>query len=67
MSKIPRGYIERAARIYASNQFASDALGIHVATFGRLCKRYGIETPYERRRKGSPRPQITGLALSKAK
>jgi hypothetical protein len=42
---------ERAARLYASNQDASRALGIAAGTFGRLCRQYGIETPHARRRR----------------
>ncbi len=49
MEKIARERIERAARIYASNQEASKALGIAAGTFGRLCRQYGVETPYARR------------------
>ena len=51
MCTISRERIERAARIYLTNDAASQALGVHVATFGRLCKRYGIESPCERRRR----------------
>ncbi|MBI4530154.1 MAG: hypothetical protein HY709_01415 [Candidatus Latescibacteria bacterium] len=50
MSTISRERIERAARIYSTNDAASRALGVHVATFGRLCKRYGVVAPCERRR-----------------
>lgn len=49
--RISRDQIERAARIYVSNQDAGMALGIAPGTFGRLCRRYGIPTPQERRRK----------------
>jgi len=49
MEKIARERIERAARIYASNQDASQALGIAAGTFSRLCRQYEIETPYARR------------------
>ena len=50
MAKIERERIERAARIYASNRDAGLALGIAAGSFGRLCRRYGIETPTARRR-----------------
>ena len=46
-----RDRVERAARIYASNKEASHALGIAAGSFGRLCLRYGIETPHARRRR----------------
>jgi len=51
MPGIERERIERAARIYASNQDAGLALGIAPGSFGRLCRRYGIETPQARRRR----------------
>jgi hypothetical protein len=49
MPSFDRERIERAARIYASNQDAGLALGIAPGSFGRLCRRYGIETPQARR------------------
>lgn len=51
MEPISRERIERAARIYASNKEASRALGVTPWTFGRLCRNYGVESPYERRRR----------------
>jgi hypothetical protein len=48
---ISREQIERVARIYKHNQDASQALGITMRSFGRLCRKYGIETPYGRRRR----------------
>ena len=51
MAKIERERVERVARIYASNQEASQALGIVMQSFGRLCREYGIETPYARGRR----------------
>jgi len=51
MSSIEKERIERAARIYASNHDAGLALGIAAGSFGRLCRRYGIETPQARRRR----------------
>jgi hypothetical protein len=41
--------IERAARLYHSNQDAGRALGIAAGSFSRLCRRHGIQTPYCRR------------------
>ena len=46
---ISQDRIERAARIYSSNQAAAEALGIVSGSFARLCRRYGIESPRERR------------------
>ena len=43
--------IERAARIYRSNMDAGLALGIAPGSFGRLCRRYGIMTPQQRRKR----------------
>jgi len=40
---ITREQIERVARIYASNEDASRALGIAMRSFGRLCRQYGID------------------------
>jgi hypothetical protein len=51
MSSFEKERIERAARIYASNYDAGMALGIAPGSFGRLCRRYGIETPQARRRR----------------
>ena len=51
MEAISKERIERVARIYASNQDASRALGIAMRSFSRLCKRYDVETPYVRRRR----------------
>jgi hypothetical protein len=49
MRRIEPDRIARAARIYASNQEASEALGIAPGSFSRLCRTYGIETPHARR------------------
>lgn len=50
MNKIDRERIERAARMYASNRDAGQALGIAPGSFGRLCRRFGIPTPQSRKR-----------------
>ncbi len=49
MSSIDRERIERAARIYSSNRDAGVALWIAPGSFGRLCRRYGVETPQARK------------------
>jgi hypothetical protein len=54
MEAISKDRIERVARIYASNQDASRALGIAMRSFSRLCQRYDVETPYVRRRRRIP-------------
>ncbi len=48
---ITREQTERVARIYKTNEDASQALGIAMRSFGRLCRKYGVETPYVRRRR----------------
>lgn len=50
MNKIDKDRIERAARMYASNRDAGQALGIAPGSFGRLCRRFGIPTPQSRKR-----------------
>ena len=57
MDQFDRERVERAARIYASNRDAGLALGIAPGSFGRLCRRFGLETPQVRRkRKAGHRP-----------
>ena len=55
--KITREEVERVARIYRSNVDAGVALGINPSSFGRLCRKYDIESPYARsqRRKNEAR------------
>ena len=48
MKKTHRERIERVARIYGSHKAAGAALGITPSSFARLCRRYGIQTPYVR-------------------
>ena len=48
---ITREQVERVARMYRTNEDASRALGIAMRSFGRLCRKYGIETPYVRKRR----------------
>lgn len=43
--------VERTARIYHRVEDASQALGITPRSYSRLCRKYGIETPYMRRRR----------------
>ena len=46
----PRERIEYAVRIYHTTGAAAAALGIAPSSFGRLCRRYGIPTPNQRRK-----------------
>ena len=48
---VDRERVERVARVYASNDLASQALGITARSFSRLCRQHGIETPYARKRR----------------
>lgn len=47
-SEYTKERIERAARIYATNRDAAAAIGCTPSSFGRLCKRLGVETPRAR-------------------
>ena len=51
MRGIDRESLERVARVYNQNKDASQALGITSHHFARLCRGFGIETPYARRRR----------------
>ena len=53
---ISRQRLERAARLYHSNEAAGRALGIVGRSFSRLCRQHGIETPYARKRRQRSRP-----------
>ena len=57
----PKDQIERLARIYKHNEDAAAAIGITPKSFSRLCRRYGIETPYARRRR---QLQVAGSAVA---
>ena len=46
---LPPEQIERAARIYRTSKEAAAAIGCSSVHFQRLCKRYGIPTPMQRR------------------
>lgn len=48
MRAVEKERVERAARLYGCNRDASRALGITSQAFGRMCKRYGIETQHAR-------------------
>ena len=46
-----RERIELVARVYHRGEDASRALGITLRSFSRLCRRYGVETPWMRKRR----------------
>lgn len=48
---LDRDTIDRAARIYADSKCAAEALGVHQESFRRLCRKHGIETPGQRRKR----------------
>ena len=48
---VTKEQVERTARLCSSNQFADEALGITPGAFGRLCKKYGVVSPYHREMK----------------
>ena len=54
-ASIPKQRIERAARIYGSSNEAAAAMGIAPTTFSRLCRKYGIDSLLQRRKKAAER------------
>jgi len=50
LSLLPPERLERACRIYRTSKEAASAMGCSYVHFQRLCKRYGILTPLQRRR-----------------
>ena len=48
---VTKEQVERTARLCSSNQFADESLGVCPGAFGRLCKKYGIESPTQREKK----------------
>ena len=48
-----REEVEQVARVYKSIKDAARALGIAEKTFSKLCRRYGVETPYQRKKRES--------------
>ena len=49
LNLLPPERIERAARIYRTSKEAAAAIGCSRVHFQRLCKRYDILTPMQRR------------------
>ena len=48
--------IARAARVYTTNKNAAQAMGISPSSFADLCRKYGIETPSQRRKRNKQGP-----------
>ncbi|MFL2541875.1 MAG: hypothetical protein ACJ0UT_07875 [Candidatus Latescibacterota bacterium] len=53
---LPPEQIERAARIYRTSKEAAAAIGCSSVHFQRLCKRYGVLTPIQRRKQNAAPP-----------
>lgn len=51
MRKTTYEQIEKTAKMYSSNTYAAEALGITPPSFGRLCRQYKIETPNQRKKR----------------
>jgi hypothetical protein len=49
-SEFDHDRLDRCARMYPDNVSAGVALGIHASSFGRLCRKFGVETPDQRKR-----------------
>ena len=43
--------IARAARIYTSDEYAAQAMELSASSFADLCRKYGIKTPNQRRKR----------------
>lgn len=50
-NRTSREAVARAAKMYHTNRDAGAALGMAAGSFGRLCRRFGIETPQVRQRR----------------
>ena len=48
--RLERATVERAARIYRSNEAAALALGVTAGAFGRACRSFGIPIPFQRKK-----------------
>ena len=61
---ISKERIEKVAAMYKTNAYAAEALGLASQSFGRLCRRYNVETPMARSiRKTSERRQLKTSAV----
>jgi hypothetical protein len=45
---LQREQVERCSRMYKTNKFAADAMGVSTGSFSRMCKRYSIESPNQK-------------------
>ena len=52
-AKLTKERLERASRIYKTNQAAAEAMGINSSSFSRACDRHGV-TPPSQQRKSQP-------------
>ena len=49
MTSTSREQVERVARIYHHTADACAALGITLRSFSRLCRKYQVESPHDRK------------------
>ena len=56
-----RERLERVARMYKQNEDASQALGITMRSFSRLCRKFGIKTLYNRKRRRLQEAKISSV------
>ena len=63
-TEFDRDRVARVARIYNSNLAAARALRIERSSFSRLCRRYDIETPNERRERRQGRLMVQASTKS---
>jgi|TARA_B110000196_G_scaffold277007_1_gene255300 hypothetical protein len=56
--------VERVARMYHSVNDASRAMGITPRSFSRLCRKYEIDTPWQRKRCSRAAAQSAASQLS---
>ena len=54
-----REQVERVARMYHRVSDASRAMGITPRSFSRLCRKYDIDTPWQRKRRSRTEAQRT--------
>lgn len=50
--------VERVARMYHRVDDASRAMGITPRSFSRLCRKFEVDTPWKRKRRGREQAQV---------
>ena len=46
---LQRKQVERCSRMYKTNKFAADAMGVSTGSFSRMCLRFNVESPNQKR------------------